>query len=157
MTSFTTSTPEVLLYTSTPNRSLSAASSPLSSSSSSRSGSISAPVRIKFRRNSLPPPPPPPPPRTNDPTFRRLENSAWKNDTPSIPAMKMSLTTATNCSPVCSRSSAGTPSVSWTTTHLSPKTRRHLLMKKYACTRSSSMYSTLNVSGCGVGVDDAVD
>ena len=59
---------------------------------------------------------------------------------PSMPAMKMSLTTTANCSPRFRRSSAATPSVSCTTRHRSPNTRLHLFTKKYACTRSSSTY-----------------
>ena len=61
-----------------------------------------------------------------------------------MPTMKMSETMTTNCSPAFSRSSAATPSLSCTTVHRSPNTRLHLLMKKYACTRSSSTYKILN-------------
>ena len=135
MTSPTTSTLDVLLYTNTPYNCCSCSRSPPRSTPS-------APVRMMFMRSSRSDKPS----GTRFPVLRLVLNKVWKKDTPSIPDMNTSETMTVYCSPPLSRSSAAMPSVSWTTTHLSPNTRLHLLMKKYACTRSSSMYRTLKSS-----------
>mmetsp|Transcript_12755 Transcript_12755/g.51265 ORF Transcript_12755/g.51265 Transcript_12755/m.51265 type:complete len:276 (-) Transcript_12755:1913-2740(-) len=135
ITSPTTSMLDVLLYTSTPYEERTC-------SRSAEISSTSAPVRMTFMRSSRSDKPS----GTRFPVLRLVLNRVWKKDTPSILDMKTSETMTVYCSPLLSLSSAAMPSVSCTTTHRSPNTLRHLLMKKYACTRSSSMYRILKSS-----------
>ena len=135
ITSPTTSMLDVLLYASTPYRERTC-------SRSAEISSPSAPVRMMFMRSSRSDKPS----GTRFPVLRLALNRVWKKDTPSILDMKTSETMTVYCSPLFSLSSAAMPSVSCTTTHRSPNTLRHLLMKKYACTRSSSMYRILKSS-----------